>query len=295
MKAKWMAGSLVAGLGLMLGLTPALTAQETQPGAEGSAYMQEDPDRMEQTGPGYAEEGTATGAAVEEGGVVGAAVGVQQPQQAGEPQAGAVTGAVAGAGEDEGTVNAAMAQPGSRSAAPGRNFVWVKPYRLPGGLWVQGFWRPRVMAGFTWVAGYWDRQNGFYVAGFWRPLRPKPGYVWVPGYWLDGRWYPGLWRAAGRNGFVWIPAHWSRSGEWIQAHWRPAGPAPRDQVWVPGHYDHSGRWMEGHWRMTAQSGAAWVPGHYNRHGEWVQGHWRATSPVPPRPVREQRRGRGPRR
>lgn len=289
MRNRLLAGTVAAGMGLVLGVTPMLTAQETQPGAEGSAYMQEDLERVEQTEPGYEQEGAVTGAAVEEGAVSGAAVG---PQAGGE---GSMVGGAAGvplATDDEGQVAAAMAQPGTRPSAPGRDYLWVRPYRLPSGLWIQGFWRPRMMAGFNWVAGYWDKPNGFYISGYWRPLRPKPGYVWVPGYWLAGRWYPGLWRAAAREGFAWVPGHWSRDGQWIPAHWRPTAPAPRDQVWVHGHYTPRGVWVPGHWRMTAKSGAAWVPGHYNRHGDWVAGHWKRTSPVPQRPPRDRGR-RGP--
>lgn len=323
MKANWLAGTVVAGLGLVLGLSPLLSAQEEQPGVQGSAVMQEDLNRVEQTGPDYEMEGAVTGAAVaeepvtgdavQEGAVSGAAVGPRGLPQAGRPggaaeragigvqrplQSGQQKGAVMGMQQplpavvDDGPVIVAVAQPGPKPAAPGRNYIWVQPYRLPSGLWVQGYWRPRTMAGFVWVNGTWDRTNGYYIAGYWRPARPKTGHVWVPGYWLNGRWYPGLWRAAARNGFVWVPGHWSRDGQWVQAHWRPAGPAPAGQVWVPGHYNPRGQWVPGRWRMTARSGAEWVPAHYNRRGEWIQGHWRQTAPAPQAPPRNRGR-RGP--
>ncbi|MEW6515555.1 MAG: hypothetical protein AB1439_01440 [candidate division FCPU426 bacterium] len=232
--------------------------------------MQEDPGRMEQPGAGYEQEG-----------VMGASAGPEQAMQGYEEE------------DAAGAVTAASAQPGSKSSAPGRGYIWVKPYRLPSGLWVSGFWRPRVMAGFTWVNGTWDAKLNIYLGGFWRPMRPKPGYVWVPGYWLGGRWYSGLWRAASRKGFIWTPGHWNRNGEWISPHWKPAGSAPSGQVWVPGYWSPQGAWVAGFWRPTARPGAVWVAGYHSRRGVWVPGHWRSAPPAPPR--FERGRGRGHRR
>lgn len=59
------------------------------------------------------------------------------------------------------------------------------------------------------------------------PVRPHPGWVWVPGYhrW-DGRayvWVPGYYVAPPRPRAYWVPGRWvpRRGGwMWVEGHWR---------------------------------------------------------------------------
>lgn len=260
MKLKGMVWALVALL--VAGPAGVWAAGPGSPGpAPEQIYPSEDPQRMSQFGPGYEQEGAQAGPQAEP----------EEPGAAEESQPAEV---------------AAAGQP----PAPGRDFVWVEPYRMPGGVLVPGFWRPRFMAGFIWVAGIWNATAGVYVPGFWRPKVAKRGYIWAPGYWFGGRWFPGMWRPAARKGFIWMPGHWARNGEWMLGHWRPSGPAPAGRVWAPGYYDHRGIWMPGRWRLNARPGMMWMPGRYDHRGTWMPGHWRRQGPGRPEP---QRPGRGP--
>lgn len=251
----------VAGL-LVFGTSASLWAQPPDAGSEeGQTYPQENVERMAQPGPGYDREGQ------------GGEEGQEVP-------------AVEAAGGPEGSQGVTSGSAQIKPQAPGPDFFWVAPYRLPGGRWVPGFWRPRVMAGFEWVNGAWDAKLGVYIPGFWRPVGVvKAGYVWVPGYWYGGRWFPGLWRPATRSGFVWVGGHWTRNGEWVFGHWRPTV-IPAGRAWVPGHWTWRGEWVPGHWRVAKRANAVWVPGHHGPRGAWVPGHWRG-GPARPAP----RRGR----
>lgn len=84
-----------------------------------------------------------------------------------------------------------------RPVRPGPDFVWVAPYRAPGGVFIPGHWKyvgpPKHR--MVWVPGHYNRY-GDWVNGRWKRLRP-PGNeaYWVPGHRTpSGRWVPGRWR-----------------------------------------------------------------------------------------------------
>jgi hypothetical protein len=70
-------------------------------------------------------------------------------------------------------------------------YTW-EPGFYDGQDWIDGFWRPKRVKGFTWIHAYFDG-DGVYHAGYWEPFATKPGKVWIPG-WFDGTtWNPGYW------------------------------------------------------------------------------------------------------
>ena len=93
---------------------------------------------------------------------------------------------------------------------PSRNAQWVQPHWTykgspprPGwkyvegywraGVWISGFWRPSVLAGFHWVDAHADA-SGNYLPGYWEPDGAAPDdMVWRPGYWDGARWISGQW------------------------------------------------------------------------------------------------------
>lgn len=244
---------------------PGIKAVVALGGEDQPVYPPEDPGRVAESGEGYDREGQNENPALDESGEAG------------------------DSGEDEAQAFVATQEETPRPSPPSRRgYIWVRPYRLPSGLWVPGFWRPRVMAGFKWVNGIWNVKAEAYVPGYWRPVRVvKKGYIWVPGYWFAGRWVPGLWRPAKRPGFVWVDGRWSRNGEWMAGQWRPAR-VPAGRVWVSGRW--VGRaWVAGHWRPTERKGYVWVAGHHNRQGQWVPGRWKSTGPVKREMRRQNRR------
>ena len=96
-------------------------------------------------------------------------------------------------------------------------YFWVRGHRAPTGIWIPGFWRPRVRVGFVWVSGRF--RYGRWVRAHWQPIRPRSGFLWVTGYYGPrGVWMPGIWRPLHRAGYYWAPGHW-RAGAWIRGGW----------------------------------------------------------------------------
>lgn len=146
--------------------------------------------------------------------------------------------------------------------------IYVEGHVGPDGYWVNGFWRPRVMVGYSWIDGYW--YNGAYHWGYWQPLTPRVGYTWVPGHiGLGGVYVMGFWRPTTYVGFVWSGGYYAH-GAWYWGCWSPLTVAV-GMVWTPG-YVSNGYWVAGYWRPAHKPGHSWVDGYYAG-GTYHKGYW----------------------
>src|SRR5262245_6673439 len=97
--------------------------------------------------------------------------------------------------------------------APDIDYVWCDAEVLEDGTTIDGFYRPRTLAGFTWADGHYE--SGVWVSAGWQPTRRRAGFIWVDGYrGPDGYWVNGFWRPRGRRGFTWNDGHWD-GGVWV--------------------------------------------------------------------------------
>lgn len=147
--------------------------------------------------------------------------------------------------------------------------IWVSGHRGADGYWVLGHWRRVHLNGYVWVEGHFVGDQ--FIPGHWRPIRPRPDYVWVPGYAAPaGIWVDGFWRPHLRVGFVWVGGYY-KYGYWTPGFWRPLHPRP-GFLWVAGYYGPGNVWVPGFWRPIRRPGYYWARPYWRR-GVWVPGRW----------------------